>query len=146
MPERLRTLVNRLRRFVGERRHAARRAVRLPVSVSLAPRDNGSRASASTRALSGHTCDLSATGLGLILPAVRIGDRYLTGEGRTVYVMLELPEGSTVHLRAVPVRYERLDETEAGGENGFLVGMHILEMDAPDRTLFFDYVRELGRQ
>lgn len=143
MPERLRTLVNRLRRFVGERRHAPRRPVRLPVSVSLAPRENGSRGHAAKRSLSGHTCDLSATGLGLVLPSVRIGDRYLTGDGRTVHVALELPEG-TVHLRAIPMRYERLDDPEAAAETGYLVGVHILEMDAPDRALFFDYVRRLG--
>lgn len=143
MPERLRTLVNRLRRFVGERRHAPRRAARLAVSVSLAPRENGARSHA-PRALEGHTCDVSATGLGLVLPSVRVGDRYLTGEGRTVHVRLELPDGE-VHLRAVPMRYERLEEGDECGA-GYVVGVHILEMDAPDRALFFEYVRKLGRE
>lgn len=145
MPERFRTLVNRLRRYVGERRHAPRRLMRLPVSVSLALRENGARAGRAAQSLDGHTYDISATGLGLLLPSVRIGDRYLTGEGRAVHVTLSLPEG-TVRLRAIPVRYERLEEGEAGAHAGYLVGVHILEMDAPDRALFFEYVRKLGSQ
>lgn len=145
MPERLRTLVNHLRRFVSDRRHAPRYPARLAASVSPVPAGGNARNRAGRPAptLSGHTRDLSATGLSLVLPAVRIGDRYLTGEGRPVQITLELPAGA-VRLRAVPVRYERLGEEE-GGERGYLVGAHIMEMDAEDLMRFGDYVRELAK-
>lgn len=146
MPERLRTLVNHLRRFVSDRRHAPRYPARLPAIVSPVPAAGNARNHAGRPAptLSGHTRDLSATGLSLVLPAVRIGDRYLTGEGRPVQITLELPAGS-VRLRAVPVRYERLGDEEEGGERGYLVGAHIMEMDAEDLARFGEYVRELAK-
>ncbi len=132
MPERLRTIVNGLRRFVGERRRALRHQVRLRASVSLAEH--------SAQKLSGHTRDLSATGLALILPAIRIGERYLMGEGKQIVVALELPSNSVV-IRAMPVRYERLEEE--AGEAGYLVGAHINEMSETDRSLFVEYLRGL---
>lgn len=146
MPERLRTLVNQLRRFVSDRRHAPRYPARLPATVAhVSPAGNArNHAGRPAPTLSGHTRDLSATGLSLVLPAVRIGDRYLTGEGRPVQITLELPAGA-VRLRAVPVRYERLGDEEEGGERGYLVGAHIMEMDAEDMLRFGDYVRELAK-
>ena len=146
MPERLRTIVNQLRRFVSDRRHAPRYPVRLPATVAhVVPAGNAhSHARRPAPTLSGHTRDLSATGLSLILPSVRIGDRYLTGEGRPVQVTLELPAGA-INLRAIPVRYERLGEEEEGGERGYIVGAHIMEMDAEDMMRFGEYVRGLAK-
>lgn len=138
MPERLRTIVNGLRRFVGERRHAPRPAARLGVTVSLP----GQLARGAEHSLSGHTRDLSTTGLGLILPAIRIGGRYLMGEGRQIVIALELPTG-TIHLRATPVRYERLEEESA--ETGYLVGAHITDMSEEDRSMFVEYLRGLRK-
>jgi len=140
MPERLRAIVNGLRRFVGERRHAPRPRARLRALVSLAEMPNTARA---PQALSGHTYDLSATGLALVLPAIRLGERYLTGEGRKLSVALELPT-RTIRVRATPVRYERLDEGD-GDETGYLLGAHITDMSEEDRALFIEYLRSLRR-
>lgn len=140
MPERLRTIVNGLRRFVGERRIAPRHPTRLRVTVAPA---EPAHAQGAPDSLDGHTCDLSATGLGLVLPAIRLGGRYLTGEGRKIYVTLELP-ARPVRLRATPVRYERLDPA-AGGETGYLVGAHIADMSDEDRAHFIEYLRSLRR-
>jgi hypothetical protein len=140
MPERLRTIVNGLRRFVGERRRAPRHGARLRVTVSLAEQPHTSHA---PRAVAGHTRDLSATGLGLVLPAIRIGERYLTGEGRRITVALELP-ARAITLHAAPVRYERLDE-ETAGESGYLIGAQITEMDPEDRAHFDEYLRGLKK-
>ena len=121
---------------------ATRRGCRHPSRTSRRPSTHATTP-AVRRPLRGHTRDLSATGLSLILPAVRIGDRYLTGEGRPVQITLELPAGA-IQLRAIPVRYERLGDEE-GGERGYLVGAHIMEMDAEDMTRFGDYVRGLAK-
>lgn len=138
MPERFRSIVNGLRRFVGERRHAPRHPARLPVEVSLV----GPVGKGAARALSGYTRDLSATGLGFVVPAIRVGERYLMGEGKQIQITIKLP-GGTVSLRAAPVRYERLDED--AGEAGYLVGAHVTEMGDEDRARLDEYLKVLSR-
>ncbi len=90
MSELLRTLVSRIREFAGDRRHMARHRVRLEVTVTLATptKANGRRPAS----LQGYTRDISANGLGLIMPAIRIGDRYLAGENCRLAITLELPD------------------------------------------------------
>jgi hypothetical protein len=143
MPERLRTAVNYLRRFVGERRRAPRTPARLPVTVS--PHGAGvGEDDDEVPSLEGQTCDLSATGLALRLPAVRIGGRYLTGEGTLLLVTLHLP-ARPVRLRAAPVRYERLEGRD-GSAAGYLVGAHITHMSDEDRALYTEFLRNAARQ
>jgi PilZ domain len=142
MPELMRSIVARLHRFVGDRRRAPRYRLRLPFTISLpdvrSGSANGARRAAS---LEGFTRDVSATGLALILPAIRIGEHYLTNEVRPLRVMLELPTG-TIQIEAVPVRYERLDESET--EKGYLVGVKITEMSDDDRARLTEGMRDEG--
>ncbi|HEV2859720.1 MAG TPA: PilZ domain-containing protein [Pyrinomonadaceae bacterium] len=136
MPERFRSIANGLRQFIANRRRAPRHKVRLPVVVSLL----NVRVVATPATLSGHTCDVSVEGLGLILPAIRIGDRYLVGEGHTLRINLKLPDASA-RLYAIPVRYERL---EADGQpNRFLVGLRLTETHDPDYALYSEYLKSL---
>lgn len=128
-----------MRRFIGERRHAPRYDASLPVTVSLHEEKSGG---ARAQSIKGRTHDLSATGLALQLPAIRIGERYLTGGGRTVNIALELPSG-TVRLRAAPVRYERIEEET--GETHYIIGAHIAEMSDEDRALFIAYLKKFKR-
>ena len=133
MPELMRSIVARLHKFIGDRRRAPRHRLRVPFNLSLAglkPNINGAQRSP---VIEGYTRDVSATGLALILPAIRIGEHYLMGEGRTLRITLEFPTGP-LQLDAVPVRYERLDENET--EKGYLVGVQITEMTDPDRARF----------
>jgi len=132
MPELARRLASRLRQFVGERRRARRAAVSLPVTVSLVPfsaRSNGHR----RQTVDGHTLDISATGLGLILPAIRIRDSYLTGEDRKLWLKLELPD-DPVEMQVQPVRYESLE-----GE-GYLVGVHITEISEEHQAAYIHHI------
>ncbi|HZI17098.1 MAG TPA: PilZ domain-containing protein [Pyrinomonadaceae bacterium] len=137
MTELLRKIAVRLRDYVGNRRWAPRRSVRLPVLVALLDE----RAVAQPT-LAGHTRDLSESGLGLVLPAVRLGDRYLTGGGQTLRVTLQLP-GTHVRLYATPVRYERLEGE--GEERGYLLGLSLSETEDADRQKFLDYLRSVGK-
>ena len=140
MPELARRIAARLREFIGNRRRAKRFCARLPFSVSLIDQQlnlNGSRRRAS---ISGHTADVSTTGLGLVVPAIRIGEHYLVGENRRLRIELELP-GGPVALQGVSVRYERLDES--GTENGYLIGVSIAEMNERDRDHYVEYVKRL---
>ena len=91
-------------------------------------------------ALSGHTLDVSSTGLALIVPAIRIGEHYLAGSDRRLYIKLELPSGA-VEMKVVAVRYESLED-----ESGYLIGARIVEMNDPDRASFDKYVSRKGAE
>ncbi len=126
-------MVVRLRAYVGNRRRAPRQRLRLPCSVSLyEPAASGENAKRLPR-LDGYTCDLSASGLALVLPAVRVGERYLTGPNVTLRILLEHPTGPLA-LLATPVRYEQLAKDSA--EPGYLIGLSIKEMSATDRARY----------
>ena len=140
MPELARTIAARLREFIGNRRRAIRFRVRLPLRVFLVDQQlhlNGSRRPAS---ISGHTADVSTTGIGLVVPAIRIGEHYLVGENRRLRIELELP-GGPIALQGVSVRYERLEDE--GTENGYLIGVSIAEMNERDRDHYVEYVKRL---
>ena len=143
MSELPRRIVSHLRRFIGNRRRFKRVRVRLEFTLSLSdPRvkTNGFRRLPS---LNGHTFDVSTSGVALIVPAIRIGEHYLTGEDRRLYLKLELPSGP-VEMKLAPVRYESLDEDHE--ETGYLIGARIVEMADSDRATFNAYVnKQLSR-
>lgn len=140
MSELPRRIVSRLRRFFGNRRRTKRALVRLTFKLSLAdPRttNNGARRLPS---LSGHTLDLSVTGLAMIVSAIRVGEHYLVGNERRLYVKLELPDGP-IELTVVPVRYESLDEDAP--ETGYVIGARITEISEADRAILDKFVKGL---
>lgn len=90
--------------------------------------------------MAGHTLDLSARGLALIVPAITLADHHLVGENRSLSVKLELPDGPVV-MQVTPVRYERLEEQ--GSETGYLIGVKIIDIVEEDRARFAEYVASL---
>ena len=140
MSELPRRIVSHLRRFIGNRRRHKRVRARLNFTLSLSdPRvnTNGSRR---LPTLNGHTLDISKTGLALIVPAIRIGEHYLAGSDRRIYVKLELPAGP-VEMQLATVRYEALEDTDE--ETGYVIGARISEMDDADRASFEAYVAKI---
>jgi hypothetical protein len=143
MSELPRRIVSSLRRYIGNRRHHKRVRAHLKFTISLVdPRvkANGSRR---LPTLDGHTLDISSTGLALIVPAIRIGEHYLAGAERKLFVKLELPSES-VEMKVVTVRYESLEEDSE--ESGYLIGARIAEMSDEDRTAYNNHVAKLLRQ
>ena len=133
-------LINRLRRYVGERRdsprHKAQRQARLLFSVSIVGAD---KSNTHTIPLEGVTHDISEKGLALIVPSLRVGDRYLVDEGCTLRViLLDLPTGQ-VEIYATPVRYKQLHEPEIG----HLVGVRITSMSEGDRVRLLQFLKTL---
>lgn len=137
MPELLRSIAGRLRALVGARRSARRYRVRVAASVSLL--DAKPTPAPLTPPLACHTVDISATGLALAVPSIRVGERYLTGDGRLLLVALELPSGPLT-LRAAPVRYERLEEPD----NGYVIGARITSFDGDDGAPLADFLKRLA--
>lgn len=138
-----RSLVSRLRRYVGDRRRTTRRIVRLPFSIVVAGPAKNVDGSRQTRSLQGHTLDISPAGMSLIVPAIRIGEYHLVGENRGFTLKLELPVGE-LKMQVAPVRYESLEDHKT--ETGFLIGVKIVDMSETDRATFVQYVSELTRQ
>ncbi len=137
MSELPRRIVSRLRRFIGNRRHSKRVQARLSFTLNLSdPRlsTNGHRR---LPGLAGHTLDVSVTGLALLVPAIRIGEHYLAGTDRKLYLKVELPSGP-VEMRVAAVRYESLED-----ETGYLIGVRILEMGDSDRASFNKFVAQV---
>jgi hypothetical protein len=140
MPERLRTIASRLREFVGNRRRAPRHRVRLAVFVSLLDSAPGAPPAGG---VAGHTRDASESGLGVVLPVVHLGGRYLVGDGVMLRLTLKLGEQSA-RLYGTPVRYERLEEGQDGQTDpGFLLGIRLTEDG--DRALFAEYLKSLNK-
>ena len=140
MSELPRRIVSHLRRFIGNRRGHKRVRTRLNFTISLSdPRvnTNGSRR---LPTLDGHTLDISTTGLALIVPAIRIGEHYLAGSDRRVYLKLQLP-GGPIEMKVATVRYEALEETDE--ETGYLIGARIVEMSDADRASFDKYLAQI---
>ena len=140
MSELPRRIVSHLRRFIGNRRGHKRVRTRLNFTISLSdPRvnTNGSRR---LPTLDGHTLDISTTGLALIVPAIRIGEHYLAGSDRRVYLKLQLPSGP-IEMKVATVRYEALEETDE--ETGYLIGARIVEMSDADRASFDKYLAQI---
>lgn len=139
MPELARRIASRLRHILGDRRHARRGAARL--SITVGPefpqgRSNGFRRKVS---LDGHTLDVSTTGLALVLPAIRIGEHYLTGNDRTLWLKVDLPDES-IEMKVIPVRYESLDIHAS--ESGYIIGVIISSMSDEDRAAYNKFVQE----
>lgn len=140
MAEFTRAIVSRLRQYVGDRRHSTRRNVLLPISLSLVSPTKNLNGTSRTSSMVGHTVDLSAKGLALIVPAITLGDHHLVGENRSLSLQLEVPNGPVV-MQVTPVRYERLEEQ--GTETGYLIGVKITGMPEEDRARFAEYVDSL---
>src|SRR6185503_786693 len=137
MSELPRRIVSQLRRFIGNRRHSKRVRTRLSFTLSLSDPRVGTNGARRLPTLDGYTLDVSSTGLALIVPAIRIGEHYLAGDERKLYIKLELPSGP-VEMKVVTVRYESLED-----DTGYLIGTRILEMSDADRATFGQYVAEV---
>ena len=137
MSELPRRIVSRLRRFIGNRRRHKRVRTRLGFTLSLSDPRVSSNGARRLPSLKGHTLDVSATGIALIVPAIRIGEHYLAGSDRHLHLKLELPNGP-VEMKLSTVRYESLDEMQE--ETGYLIGARIVEMSDEDRAAYNEYV------
>ncbi len=138
----MRLIAARLRHFVGNRRSAPRYEARLVCRVALKARRAGANGARKAPMLEGQTRDLSATGISLLMPAIRLGDHYLTGEGSTLLIELELPD-EVIQVQAVAVRYERLEEEGARSE--YVIGTRITEMTEEARARFNAYLQSHKR-
>jgi hypothetical protein len=145
MPEFIRSIANRLREFVGNRRRATRYKTHLEIGLALSVSLPGAKARpqrSEELKLAGYTRDISESGLAIIVPTMRIGGQYITDGNRTLQIMLKLPTG-VIKLHGTPARYSPLDEDAT--DTGYLIGIQIERMSDDDRALFKAYLETLTK-
>ena len=136
------SIVGRVREIVGNRRHVSRRtarvSARLPFTIGLLEPGTVTRQPLSgKRSLTGHTSDLSETGMTLVLPSVRIGNSYLTEETHYLLIELETPSGLVTMLGS-PARFAYTEDA------GYLLGVKIIKMQDEDHATYLSYLRTLA--
>jgi hypothetical protein len=93
--------------------------------------------------LSGYTRDVSATGLALVVSAIRVGGKYITGSNQTLQITLKLPTGP-VEVYGAPVRYGPFEEDAT--DRGYLIGIQIARMSVTHRSNFNAYLETLSNR
>ena len=111
--------------------------VRLEFSVLLQEAETSEGGIQHLRACAGHTVNISAHGLAVLLHAQNIDEQYLLGQEGSMAIELDLPSGFSIEIQATPVRYEKQTE-------GYLIGARISAMSDRNRELFEEYLRELS--
>ena len=123
--------------YFKDRRRSPRVNVRLAFSVSVLRQTKLKRLNSCDRALKGHTRDISAHGLALLLPQIQLDGYHLAAEGREMQLILELPAGA-ISMVILPKRYEKLDGAELGCN--YLIGARIVRMEEGDRERYQNLV------
>ena len=142
MAEFTRAVVSRMRQYVGNRRRARRYEVRLPFKLSLVSVSKNLNGMRRVSVMNGHTLDLSAHGLALIVPKITLDEHHLVGENRSFNISLELPDGA-IDLKATPVRYERLEEDT--NDTGYLTAVKITSMMDGDREKWNNFLAGVAK-
>lgn len=137
MPELIRSVVSRARKYFKDRRRSPRVRVRLLFSISVCRNSNGNGNRHRERMLKGHTRDLSMRGMALKLPQIHLDGYHFATEARELRVTLELPGGS-VSMLVSPKRYERLSEAELGCS--YLIGAQITQISEDDRRRYLSFI------
>ena len=122
----------------SRRRHTA------PVKIWFEPDINSERARELARSscVLGETFDISRSGISVIVPSIRIKEKYLVGHELTLNVEMELPSGK-IHMRVLGKRYEKVG-VHVSTER-FLVGAHILSISATDKEVYETFLRRGSR-
>src|ERR1043166_9003627 len=105
----IRELINKLSGSLSEKMVAPRRRCAAPVRVWFDPDVNTERAADAARAacILGETVDVSRTGIGFHVPFIRLQEKYLVNQQRTLNIEIDLP-GGKVYMRVMGVRYEKV--------------------------------------
>jgi len=109
------------------RRLKARCEVELIADLSLL--DNDVQGADAPLIFLGRTHDLSAAGLGMVLPSVIIDERFCTGVNR-LNLSLDVPDGP-IELEVCPVRCEPLSGQYSG--KGYFLGTKITRVENQDQ-------------
>ncbi len=122
---------------MAERRASARKKYSLPVKVCFSPVEKSLVRSAGRcdeAFLSGETSDISETGIGFIVAAIRIKENYLVGQDRKLNVEMDV-SGRKIRMQVQGVRYERVETIHLSVER-YLIGAQIVAINEEDKEAY----------
>lgn len=128
------TSSKQLRLSQKERRIAPRRKVRLETGVLMMAAGVSVEGGEQMITLTGHTYDISESGIGLVITSKDMQALSSFGFDYTLQLVLTLPSGP-IELVIAPVRHQPLNE---GKE--YLIGAQITDMNGRDRVRFMEYI------
>lgn len=137
----IRDIINKLRGTLVERSHSARKKHNLPIKITFDSQFSTGSLN-DTLYISGETADISSTGVGFIVSAIRVRENYLVGQDRKLNAEIDLP-GGKVNMKLIGRRYEKVGihlSTER-----FLIGAEITDISEADRERYEYYLRH-GRK
>lgn len=141
----IRELIAKFNRSLSERMVSLRRHHKAPIKIWFDPDINTERSRELARAacVLGETVDISRTGIGFIVPSIRVKEKYLVNQERNLNVEIDLPPGKVV-MRVIGRRYEKVGvhiSTER-----FLVGAHILELSGANKEMYETFLKYGNRR
>jgi len=136
----IRKLISRFNKSRTERVISPRKKYEVPIKIWFEPDRNTGRLKIPIENLviTGETKDMSRSGIGFIVSAIRIHENYLVGAERTLNAELDLP-GGKVQMQIVGSRYEQVGEHISTAR--YLVGAKITQMTKVDRENYEYFLR-----
>ncbi len=140
----IRKLISKFNKSITKRVVSARHNYEVPIRVWIEPDRNTGRLQKPVEhlSISGETKDMSKTGVAFIVPAIRLREYYLVGEGRTLNAELDLP-GGKIQMQIVGQRHEQVGKHIS--EAKFLIGAAILRISPQQREVYEEFL-EFGRK
>mgnify|MGYP003483721865 FL=1 len=140
----IRKLITRLNRALSKRMVSLRRTHNASIKIWFDAEINSEAGREKARAacILGETTNISRTGLGFLVPSIRLKEKYLVGHERILNIEIDLPTGK-VYMRAMGRRYEKVGDHVS--TERFLVGAHILSIDGADKENYETFLR-LGKR
>jgi len=141
----IRKLVSKFNRSITERVVSQRKTYEVAIKIWFEPDRNTGRLKmpVENTVITGETKDMSRSGIGFIVSAIRIQENYLVGEGRTLNAELDLPDGK-VQMQIVGSRYEQVGQHISTAR--FLVGAKITQMSEEHREAYEYFLRHGGKR
>lgn len=125
---------------ITERVISPRKNYEVPIKIWFEPDKNTGRLKMPVENLviTGETKDMSRSGIGFIVSAIRIHENYLVGGGRILNAELDLP-GGKIQMQIVGMRYEEVGQHISTAR--FLVGARITQMSDENREIYEYFLR-----
>ena len=136
----IRKLVSKLNKSITERVVSPRKKYEVPIKIWFEPDKNTGKLKSPVENLvmMGETKDMSRSGIGFIVGAIRIQENYLVGGGRVLNAELDLPSGR-IQMQIVGMRYEEVGQHISTAR--FLVGAKIMQMSDANREAYEYFLR-----
>jgi hypothetical protein len=136
----IRKLVSKLNKSLTERVVSPRKKYEVPIKIWFEPDKNTGRLKMPVEnyVITGETKDMSRSGIGFIVGAIRIHENYLVGGGRVLNAELDLPSGK-IQMQIVGMRYEEVGQHISTAR--FLVGAKIMQMSDENREDYEYFLR-----